>query len=237
MIISWEGYGVDPSLNLLEGTIPEMLEETINFVARNMKTSVSFVDGKRVDSVEYPLIAVREAVLNSLVHRDYSVYTEGMPIRVEMYKDRIEIVNAGGLYGSGNIDDLGRLRADTRNKNLIAILETMKQVENRYSGIPTIKKEMEKASLAKPLFISEKGLFKTILYNKEIVENMKLSNIEKMICDFCKTPRTKKEIAEFLGKTQYYVLKTYIEPLIAKGKLDYTIKDKLKSKFQRIYSL
>lgn len=222
----------------IEGTISEMLEGAINFVKRNMKTAVAFVDGKRVDVPEYPIIAIREAVLNALVHRDYSIHTEGMPIRLEIYKDRLEIVNTGGLYGAVNLDDLGRLRADTRNKTLIAILETMGQVENRYSGIPTIKKLLKEAGLREPLFVSERGLFKVVFYNGENnTAKDSLNSIEATLCDFCKTPKTKAQIAEFLDKTQYYVVKTYIEPLIAKGKLAYTMPDKPKSKLQKIYTV
>ncbi len=220
----------------IEGTIPEMLDGAIAFVIRNMKTSVSFKNGKREDITEYPITAIREAVLNALVHRDYSIHTEGMPIRLEMYKDRLEIVNTGGLYGSINIDDLGELRADTRNKNLIAILETIEQVENRYSGIPTIKKEMKEAGLKEPLFVSERGLFKVVFYNS-VGQSELQNNIEQKICDFCKSAKTKGEIAEFLGKTQYYVVKTYIEPLVAKGKLSYTIPNKPKSKLQKIFTV
>lgn len=218
----------------LEGTIPEMVEGVISFVAMNSPSSVGFVDGKRVNTTSYPLNAVREAILNALVHRDYSIHTEGMPVRVEMYKDRLEIINAGGLYGPVNINDLGRIHADTRNKNLISILETMEAVENRYSGIPTIKKEMKEAGLPDPLFISEKGLFKVVFYNGLISNENKLNNIETEILNFCKTPRSKDEISVFLGKTNYYVLKTYIEPLIAKGRLKYTIPEKPKSKYQKL---
>lgn len=46
------------------------------------------------------MIAVREALLNALVHRDYSPFTESCPIRIEMYPDRLEITNKGGLYGA-----------------------------------------------------------------------------------------------------------------------------------------
>lgn len=218
----------------IEGTIPEMVEGVINFVAMNSPSSVSFKDGKRVNSVTYPLTAVREAILNALVHRDYSIHTEGMPVRVEMYKDRLEIINAGGLYGPVNPNDLGRIHADTRNKNLISILETMESVENRYSGIPTIRKEMKEAGLPEPLFISEKGLFKVIFYNGLNNENTPLNGVEQKIVEFCKTPKSKDEISAFLGKTKFYVLKTFIEPLIAKGKLQYTIPEKPKSKYQRL---
>ena len=160
-----------------------------------------------------------------------------MPIRIEIYKDRLEIVNGGGLYGSINVDDLGRLHADTRNKTLISILETMNQVENRYSGIPTIRKQMKEHGLNEPVFISEKGLFKVIFYNKEEKHTPFQNDIEMKIYNFCKTPKSKKEIADYLGKTQYYVMKNYIEPMISKNKLAYTIPEKPKSKLQKLYSI
>ena len=50
---------------------------------------------------EYPLDALREAVLNALVHRDYSTHTENMPIQLIMFYDRVEIRNPGGLYEIG----------------------------------------------------------------------------------------------------------------------------------------
>lgn len=218
----------------IEGTIQEMVDGVINFVAMNSPSLVGFKDGKRVNSVSYPLNAVREAILNALVHRDYSFHTEGMPVRVEMYKDRLEIVNTGGLYGPINISELGRIHTDTRNKNLISILETMEIVENRYSGIPTIKKEMKEAGLPDPIFINEKGLFKVVFYNGLSTENIKLNITEQKIVEFCKTPKSKDEIANFLQKTNFYVLKTYIEPLISKGKLQYTIPEKPKSKYQKL---
>ena len=85
----------------IEGSIPEMLDAAIAFVRRNMrtKTIVNPETGKREDRTDYPITAVREAVLNSLVHRDYSIHTEGMPIQIVMFDDRIEIRNPGGIYG------------------------------------------------------------------------------------------------------------------------------------------
>ena len=60
-----------------DGTIPEMLEAAMNFVRRNIKTAVVVDEnGRRTDKPEYPLIAVRELILNALIHRDYSFYTE-----------------------------------------------------------------------------------------------------------------------------------------------------------------
>ena len=220
----------------IEGTITQMLEAAVSFVAMNMKVKLSVIDGKRVDTAEYPLTAVREAVLNALVHRDYSPYTEGMPIRLEMYNDRLEIVNAGGLYGAVSIDELGRIHADTRNKTLISVLETLHAVENKYSGIPTIRRQCEAQGLPQPLFSSARGLFKVTLFNSSSQPQTQTDEKEAQILDFCKTPRSRKELAEWLNMSQYYMVKKYIGPLLAAGKLKYTMPDKPKSKSQRIVS-
>ena len=133
----------------IEGTIPEMLSEAVNFVRRNMKTKtiINPLTGIREDRTEYPVMAVREAVLNALVHRDYSTHTEAMPIRIEIYDDGIEIHNPGGLYGRMTVDKLGKIQPDTRNPVLATTLETLRITENRYSGIPGILREMGKYDL------------------------------------------------------------------------------------------
>ena len=145
-----------------EGTIPEIIENVINFVIKNMsvKTIINNKTGKREDKSEYPINAIREGILNALIHRDYSSHTEGIYVQVRMYKDRIEIQNPGGLYGKISIDLLGRKRFyDARNPNIIRILEELNIVENRGSGIPTMIDEMELYGLKKPIFESTKGDF------------------------------------------------------------------------------
>ena len=98
----------------ITGPIPDMLDAAVDFVRRNgrVKTIVDD-DGKRNDKLEFPPKAIREAILNALVHRDYSIHTETIPIRIIMYSDRIEIANSGGLYGRISIDSLGKVHPDT----------------------------------------------------------------------------------------------------------------------------
>ena len=68
------------------------------------------VNGIRSDRPEYPMTAVREIILNALIHnRDYSIHTENSPVRVLMYKNRIEIENPGGLYGRITVNELGKI--------------------------------------------------------------------------------------------------------------------------------
>jgi len=112
----------------IEGTIPEMLDEALSFVRKNLKvrTIINPLTGKRQDATEYPITAIRELLLNALVHRDYSVHTEGMPIQLQIFSDRIEITNPGGLYGRITLDQLGQVQPDTRNPVLATALETLK---------------------------------------------------------------------------------------------------------------
>ena len=215
----------------IEGTIPQIAEGAVNFVAMNMRAGVRIENGKRTDVTEYPLTAVREAIINALVHRDYSPYTEGMPVRLEMYRDRLEIVNAGGLYGAIDIDELGRIHADTRNKTLVSVLETMKVVENRYSGIPTIRKQLAESGLPEPLFEDKRGLFRVVFYNAQTAGGTgKPGSLE----EYCKVPRTRKEIAAFLGMTQAYAIRRYVEPLIGQGVLAYTVPERPHARNQKI---
>ena len=84
----------------IEGTIEEMIAGAMNFLTRNMKTSVIIdSNGQRINRTEYPLEALREAIANALIHRDYSTQTENAYVSVYMYNDRIEIINPGILYG------------------------------------------------------------------------------------------------------------------------------------------
>lgn len=151
----------------IEGTLPEMLEGAISFVRTNMKTATRIIPetGERVDVPQYPITAVREAVLNSLVHRDYSIHTQDMPIQLVMYEDRLEITNPGGLYGRLTIDQLDHERSDTRNPGIVTAMETLGKTENRYSGIPTIRYAMKSLSLPSPVFSSINGSFSVTLYN------------------------------------------------------------------------
>ena len=132
----------------IKGAIPDMLEEAVEFVRKNSRTKTIIDDnGKRKDKPEYPIKAVREAILNALVHRDYSLHTENTPIRIEMYRDRMEVINSGGLYGKISIDALGKVHPETRNAALANMLELLKITENRYSGIPTMRSEFIQAGM------------------------------------------------------------------------------------------
>lgn len=223
----------------IDGNIPDMLDEALIFVRKNMKTS-TYIDpqtGKRTDKTEYPVIAVRELILNALVHRDYSTHTEFAPITIKMFSERMEIENPGGLYGRMTLDRLGKVAADTRNPFIANALEVIGITENRYSGIPTVYNAMKKAGLPEPKFENERGVFRVTLYNR-FEETLMPSSYEADLLMFCRTPRTRAEIEQhFKGRLSINYVMTHIaRPLVDNGKLKMTIPQKPRSKKQQYYS-
>lgn len=89
-----------------------------------------------------------------------------MPIQILMFEDRMEIRNPGGLYGRMQIDQLGIVQPDTRNPVLATALEVLVITENRYSGIPTIRRTMAEYGLQKPEFADERGSFIVRFYKE-----------------------------------------------------------------------
>ncbi len=223
----------------LDGNIVDMLDGALKFVRKNMKIS-TYIDpqtGNRTDKTEYPVIAVRELILNALVHRDYSTHTEFTPITVKMFSNRIEIENPGGLYGRMTLDRLGKVAADTRNPFLANALEVIGVTENRYSGIPTVYAAMKKADLPEPKFENEQGVFRATLYNSCDSEITEIGNEADLLL-FCRTPKSREEIRQhFQGRlTINYIMSHIVKTLIKDGKLKLTIPEKPKSKNQKYYS-
>ena len=220
----------------ITGAIPEMLDEAVDFVRKNSRTKTIIDDsGHRIDKPEYPVKAVREAILNALVHRDYSIHTENVPVRIEMYRDRLDIISSGGLYGKITIDSLGRVRPETRNAALANMLELLHVTENRYSGIPTIRMECRNAGLPAPVFSVAHGEFK-VEFKNNIFQNEQVpdrANMADAIIEFCETPRSREELIGFTGKSRYYTMSAIIKPLIDQGKLRLTIPEKPKTPKQK----
>ena len=231
----------------IEGTRPEMLEGSLAFVRTNMRTATTIdpKTGARRDTPQYPMDAVREAVLNALVHRDYSIHTEGMPIQLTMYADRLEVSNPGGLYGRLTVDQLGHVQPDTRNPVLVTAMEVLEQTENRYSGIPRIRHAMAELSLPEPVFSDQRGTFTVTLYNRRKAAQQELEERAeetqqdtiydpKGLLVFCQEPRTRKEVIEYLQiSSAQYALHRYLEPLVKCGAIRLTIPEKPKSPKQK----
>jgi ATP-dependent DNA helicase RecG len=221
----------------IDGTIPEMLKQALQFVRRNgsIRTIIDPDTGIRQDKPEYPVTAVREIILNALIHRDYSIHTDSAPISLVMYHNRLELENPGGLYGRLTIDTLGTVSSDTRNPFIAGAMEVLGETENRYSGIPAIRKAMAQQQLPPPVFEVVQGAFRVTLYNDRFFDFVDTSrSIQDEILAFCMIPRSRKELYKrFNSLTPIYLATRYINPLVKEGRLLLSIPEKPKSKSQK----
>ena len=238
----------------IEGTILQMSEEALKFCIRNMKnrTIIDPKTGQRTDRTEYPVDAIREAVLNALIHRDYSIYTEGTPVQIDMFSDRMEIHSPGCLYGRMSVEQLGYAKPDLRNPALAVMAEMLTGAENRYSGIPTMRRAMAEFNLPEPEFENRRNEFVVIFRNtKNNTVNGQLRKSpdqdgggnsardrEAGLLVYCQVPRSRQEIADFLHlRTTSYVMSEYIKPLLESGRLALTLPEKPGSRNQKFYTV
>ncbi len=115
--------------------------------------------GPREEIWEIPETAFREAIINSLTHRDY--YDKGGRITIEVFDDRVEITNPGGLVSAISPSEFGT-KSHSRNPLIFGLFERIDMVEQIGSGISRIKEEMEKAKLPVPVFKTD-GIFTIVL--------------------------------------------------------------------------
>jgi ATP-dependent DNA helicase RecG len=104
---------------------------------------------------EIPIIAFKEAIINSLAHRDY--YDKGARTTIEIFDDRVEISNPGGLVSAVPRNEFGK-RSASRNPLIFALFERMRLVEQIGSGIARIRDVMKEGGLTPPEFNIE-GMF------------------------------------------------------------------------------
>ncbi len=221
------------------GTISQMFSYAYRFILANTaKTTVIGEDGQRKDKTEYPTIAIRELLMNALIHRDYSPLTRGIPISVAIFDNRIEISNPGSILGNYKVEDLGRGYLPVRNMFLCRNAEDLLETENRHSGVLAATEDMKRNGLFPPLFESNRGFFKVTLFNRS-AKGYKNEDFVQEILKFCYLPRSKASIANRFGFAEAkstYFYNTYIKPLIADELLFLTIPELPNSKYQRITS-
>ncbi len=145
-----------------------MLFSLLNFVLQEFFShgvdKVVFWSGtaRRKEIYELPLDAVREAVINAVVHRDY--FLAGSHTVIEIFDDRVEIANPGGLPRGLSEKDFGK-RAVRRNQLIASLLHRIDFVENMGTGINKIRALLKSAGLSPPRF--EFGDFYTIIFHRE----------------------------------------------------------------------
>jgi ATP-dependent DNA helicase RecG len=147
----------------VRGTLPEQIQRAEAFLANNMRRGHRLSGWQRDEQTEYPLEAVREAVVNAVAHRDYSVKGEG--IRVLMFADRLEVYSPGRLPGHVTLENLVDERF-SRNWFIVQLLSDLGFIERLGYGIDRMIAAMAAAGLPKPTFSETANGFKVVLYGQ-----------------------------------------------------------------------
>ena len=150
------------------GNLMEQVEEALKFISRN--TRVEYViTGKpaREEILEYPEEVIREAVINAVLHRDY--FDQKMVTQVDIYDDRIEITNPGGLVKGLTVEDLGKT-AVHRNPVLVDFFHRIGQIEKIGSGIGRMRRGMKEAGHPGPMFDISGVYFRVVLPSRKAIE-------------------------------------------------------------------
>ncbi len=130
--------------------LPEAAEETILFLQKHMTREAVIGSVKRADRWTYPVVAVREAIMNAVVHADYS--QRGAPIRIALFDDRLEIENPGLLPFGLTIEDIQRGISKLRNRTLGRVFQELRLIEQWGSGIQRMTAACLDRGLDAPLF-------------------------------------------------------------------------------------
>lgn len=157
--------GVDQSIfkdrHEFAGSLMQQLNEVYDFIDFRNQTHATFDKLLRIDTRDYPEVAVREALLNLLVHRDYAFRASAL---ISIYADRIEFVSIGGLLPGIDLEDVMVGLSICRNQNLANVFYRLRLIEAYGTGIRKIMKSYEKMD-KKPMIETTGNAFKITLPN------------------------------------------------------------------------
>lgn len=149
------------------GSVLKQVNDTFEYLDLYNKTKGKIIGLERIDTKDYPEYALRESLLNAIIHRDYN-FTGS--ILISLFDDHFEITSLGGLVKGLSIEDLYNGVSESRNPNLANIFYRLKYVESFGTGIERIiesYKEYDK----EPLILNSENVFKVTLYNVNYVKN------------------------------------------------------------------
>lgn len=198
-------------------------------------TMAKVASTKRIEKNLVEPIPMREAVINAIVHSDFS---REIPLVFEIFSDRMVFTSYGGLIPGQSEQDFFSCSSMPRNRELMRVFKDVGLVEQLGSGMSRILKVYDKSifkisehfiKVEFPFFMPRdmSSADNNIEYgsgnNGSTQENTQ-DNIQIKILKFCEKPRSKKEIAEYMGyKEAKSFSKRYLTPLYDSGKIQMTI--------------
>ena len=189
----------------ISGSVFQQMDEAYEYLQKNNRVSSEFKGLERVDHLDYPEEALREALVNAVVHREYAI---SGPVLISIFDDRIEITALGGLTKELSLDDIMLGVSVLRNKKLGDIFYRLKLIEAYGTGIEKIMRSYDNCSEKPKIDISDNA-FKITLPNQNYHKNTaspkkEIDYREQTIMDLFKEKETivRKDIQEALDVSQ-----------------------------------
>lgn len=208
-----------------KGSLPVVFRHVLSFIERNTKTGWNKTNsGGREEIRSYPKEAIREALINAIAHRDYSI--AGTQIDVDIYNDRIDIVSPGSWLLPKPYDEypLGSIPSIRRNTIIAACLDVANLMERGGTGFQTMIESYKDCPEEKqPCVMIYPGFLDLRLYDKlfnNSVIDFELSDSEKIIALLREGQKKIKELQEATKyKSRSRFLKEVINPLLEAKKI------------------
>lgn len=160
------------------GSLFRQIDDVTRIIDSNNRLSSPKINGvRREDYRDYPVEAIREALLNAVVHRDYAMNGDTL---ISMFSDRIEFISLGGLVRGVEMADVMIGVSYLRNRKLADIFYRLHLIEAYGTGIAKIKKSYE-GQRKQPVFECGPNSFKVVLYKTENLAVMPESYTESDI--------------------------------------------------------
>ena len=221
-----------------KGSLLKQITEAFEYIDLLNKTQATFEGLIRKDERDYPVEAIREALLNAVVHREYSF---GASTLVNIYEDRIEFLSLGGIISGLSLEAVMLGVSQSRNEKLADVFYRLHLIEAYGTGIQKILLNYKNYNL-KPVFKAETGAFQVILpnihYQSETEENIEkqplgLDDEYKKIINFLEQgTKSRKEIQEYIELSQSKII-TMLRELLSLG-LIVKIGNGKNTKYQKI---
>ena len=177
-----------------DGGLIEQVRDAISFVEKNILLTYQIKTLKRKEIPQYPVDALREGIVNAIMHRDY--FEKGSNVFVYVYDDFIEIVNPGGLFGITK-DQLGKVCV-RRNEIIADLFEMVDFVEKAGTGIQRMKTAMQEAGLKEPKIDVSENFFMITFYGHKKEELGRISEGR----DIVELNERQKKFVEMLEKRE-----------------------------------
>ncbi|OFZ47778.1 MAG: hypothetical protein A2381_07185 [Bdellovibrionales bacterium RIFOXYB1_FULL_37_110] len=155
----------------ISGHLAIMLKQILSFISRHTNQAIKIKTIKSQHHSEYPIVAIREAVINALVHADYSL--SGESIKVAIFDNRIEITNPGGMPFGITIESALKGISKLRNRVIGRFFKELGLIEQWGSGLGRIIDQCHKSKLPPPVFEEVGNSFRVTIFNHLLITKTK----------------------------------------------------------------